>query len=528
MADQSGLLGERQELLGTEQPALWVEPASERLEPDDVAGGQLDDRLVVRNDLAAVDAAAQLGGGAQRKGGRFLQPGGVRLDAVAATRLRPVHRPVGVAQQVGRDRRLGGIDREPDAGGDEELDALDVDRFSDRRSQPLGHAPWIEPHICPCSQHDDELVAAETSEQRSLTDGATDPFGQHRQEAVADAVPEAVVDGLEVVEIDEQQRHGADRRAGEQLVDPRQQLGAIGESGQIVVGRGPAQLLGDSPLLGDVLDVGDGERHAIVLGHCDPGARPDVGAVAALVALVEQVRVDDPELEAGPMDRRRLEIVSVGDLADAAADEVVDRPLQHLGERAIGVDDRRVVEAHERHSRRRRVERLLETAPRLLEGAPPPLPFSDVEETDDRPVGRPTRLVVGRLDDGGCSVGARQPQRHTVDTRPPARLGEPGVEVRPIPDLDELAQWSSGERRRRTTGQLGGRAVRTPHPAGGIDRDDGLGKVVEEDAQLRLGVDQALDRVMEVARDPPRLEPRDDDGTQGQPGGDPDHDDGRA
>ena len=59
------------------------------------------------------------------------------------------------------------------------------------------------------------------------------------------------------------------------------------------------ELFGGAPLLGDVLDVGDRQRHAVVLGHRDPRARPDELAVAAQVALVEQVRVDDAELEPG-------------------------------------------------------------------------------------------------------------------------------------------------------------------------------------------------------------------------------------
>ena len=104
VADEPGLLGERQELVGPEQPPFGVQPAGQRLEADDVSRRQLDDRLVVGHDLAPVDAPPQLGGGAQGERRRLVQPGGVRLDAVTAACLRPVHRPVGVAQQVGGDR----------------------------------------------------------------------------------------------------------------------------------------------------------------------------------------------------------------------------------------------------------------------------------------------------------------------------------------------------------------------------------------------------------------------------------------
>ena len=451
VADQSGLLGEGEELLGPEQPTLGVQPAGQRFEADDVAGRQLDDRLVVRNKLAAVDSSPQLGRRAQGERCRLLQTFGIRLDTVTAPELGPVHRPVGVTQQVGGSSAIGGVDRKADAGGDEELDALDVDRFANRHPQPLGNVPRIERAIGPSLQNDDELVASEASQQRSVADGAADPLGQHRQQTIADAVPKAVVDRLEVVEVDEQQGDRPDRRGGQDLVDSGQQLGAVGQPGEIVVGGCPAQLLGDSSLFGDVFDVGDRQRHTVVLGDGDARARPHVRAVAAFVALVEQVRVGDPQLEAGAVDGRGLEVVGVGDLADAAPDEVVSGTMQHLGQRAIGVDDGRVVEAHEGHSRRGGVERLLESPARLLEGLPAAFPLGHVEKADDRPVRGPTGLFVGRLDDRDRPVGAGQSQRRAVDARSPAGLGQPSIELRAISDLDELARRAS--RRVRLVGR---------------------------------------------------------------------------
>ena len=212
----------------------------------------------------------------------------------------------------------------------------------------------------------------------------------------------------------------------------------FGQPGEVVVGRGPAQLVGDAALFGDVLDVRDRQRHAVVLGDGDACAGPHEGAVAALVALVEQVGVDDSQLEAGTVDRRRLEVVRVGDLADAASDEVVHRPLQHFGERAVGIDDRRVVETHERHARRGGVEGLLEPATGLLQGAAPALPFGEVDHPDDCPVGRAAGLVVRRFDDRDRSIGTRQSQRRRIDSRSPTGFGEPGVEHRPVTGVDEL------------------------------------------------------------------------------------------
>ena len=133
-----------------------------------------------------------------------------------------------------------------------------------------------------------------------------------------------------------------------------------------MVGR-ERQLLGGALLLGDVLDVGDRQHRAVVLGERHPRAGPHELAVAAEVALIEPVRVDDAELEPGAVRHRGPDVVGVGELAERVADELVDLDAEHLGERLVGVDDPAVVDADERHAGRGRVERLLEPTPRLLE-----------------------------------------------------------------------------------------------------------------------------------------------------------------
>ena len=133
------------------------------------------------------------------------------------------------------------------------------------------------------------------------------------------------------------------------------------------------EALGRAPLVGDVLDVRDRQRHAVVLGHRHAGARPHELAVAAQVALIEQIRLGDAEFESGTLRRRRPQIVGMGDLADAETEQRVDRAAEHVGQRLVGIDDPAVVQAHERHAGRRRVERLLEAPARLLQRHRTPL-----------------------------------------------------------------------------------------------------------------------------------------------------------
>ena len=144
---------------------------------------------------------------------------------------------------------------------------------------------------------------------------------------------------------------------------------AVGQPGELVVAGRIPQLLGRPALLGDVFDVSDRQHHAVVLGRRHAGSGPDVFAVAAAVTLIDPERVDDAELEPGAMGLGGTHVVGMCELAERASDELVDVAAEHLGQRLVGVDDPPVVETHERHPGRRRLERLLEATAGLVECA---------------------------------------------------------------------------------------------------------------------------------------------------------------
>ena len=207
--------------------------------------------------------------------------------------------------------------------------------------------------------------------------------------------------------------------------------------------------------------------------------------------------------------------------------QLLDRPGEHVGERPVGVEDRRVVEAHEGHAGRRRVERLLEAPPRLLEGAHALLALGDVAQTDDDAGVGLARPVDGRLDERRQrAVDVRQVERHRRGRAIGAPRRQPAGEVAAAGLVDELGERDADERRHRQPGELGGLGVGAAHDTVGVERDDRFGEVVEQQAQLGLGVDQALDRAVEVAVDAPRLEPRDDDRARREHGSDDGGDEG--
>ena len=140
-------------------------------------------------------------------------------------------------------------------------------------------------------------------------------------------------------------------------------------------------------------------------------------------------------------------------LADAAPDELVDRAVQHLGERAVGVDDRRVVEADERHAGGRRVERLLEPAPGLLERPHALLALGDVAQAHDR--ARPgtsssgSRRGRSSLASTATVVPSARARRSVIgpgDSLVDLALRQPHVEVDAGRRLDELAERPPDER----------------------------------------------------------------------------------
>ena len=114
------------------------------------------------------------------------------------------------------------------------------------------------------------------------------------------------------------------------------------------------------------------------------------------------------------------------------------------------------------------------------------------------------RVQASVIDIGaaGARPAARRARRRARCRVPPRRAQRAGIDRR-------------GRRRARPVSSAA--LVLAPRTTPVVvDRQHRLGQVVEQQAQLGLGVDEAVDRAVEVAGDPPRLEPRDDDGAQRQ------------
>jgi hypothetical protein len=196
----------------------------------------LHDRLVVQDQLVAVGDVAQLGLQLQPLEHVLVHVGAEQLVAVLAPGLGRVRGHVGVAEQL-----LGLVDARPahghaQAGLDRDGPAVEAERLVQAVEDPAGDRRRRVGVGDPLQQHA-ELVAAEAGRGVGRAQAALEAPGRGHQQLVAGGVAEAVVDVLEVVQVDEQHGQVARPGAGQGVLDPLGEQGAVGQAGQPVVER---------------------------------------------------------------------------------------------------------------------------------------------------------------------------------------------------------------------------------------------------------------------------------------------------
>ena len=135
---------------------------------------------------------------------RPCEVGGERVVATLAHGLGLVHRHVRIAEQVVDAGHRRGVDGDADA-------RADLDRHARRSSAGPGSSArsrsataWAYADVGDVHEQDAELVATEARREVRRAQPVADARRDRRQELVAGGVAEAVVDGLEVVEVEEE------------------------------------------------------------------------------------------------------------------------------------------------------------------------------------------------------------------------------------------------------------------------------------------------------------------------------------
>ena len=208
--DQAGLLGERNELHGRDQPARRVLPAHQRLGADRLAGA-VHLHLVVQPQLAARGGMPQVAFERGTLLQRHLHRRVEEAHAVAARLLRAIHGGVRAPQRVVRRGFVAAEQRDADAatafvrvagrqraGHRQRDEHLGRDAFGER----AGGVP-IDAQIL---GHHHELVAAQARDGVGAADAIAQAPRHFDQQQVADVVAARVVERLEVIQVDEE--HG--------------------------------------------------------------------------------------------------------------------------------------------------------------------------------------------------------------------------------------------------------------------------------------------------------------------------------
>ncbi len=335
------MLGQRDEPVGSQDTVLRMQPAHQRLRTAHAAVAEVDQRLVLDEELAPVQ------GGRQRRGqpvpgdraGVGLRVG--QLEAVAAGRLGPVHGDVGAAQHLRRAALPCRSLDDADAAAHGQLTAVDADGGDHRVHDAGGEVVDLALGVGSGGQRH-ELVAAEPGDH--LAGGGRaglQPVGDLDEQPVAGRVPEAVVDGLETVEVEVAQPEALAGPGAQRLLQAFEEEGAVGQAGERVVGGLVAQPQVEQAALGGVLHEGQLVLR-VAVGVPQQGDRQvgpqdrSVGAVERLLdVVVLAFAADELVVELPDLGR----VVGVGPLRDPApAHGRVGEP-EHPQQRAVDLKD---------------------------------------------------------------------------------------------------------------------------------------------------------------------------------------------
>ena len=342
--DQPAALGHADELGWFEQPAGPVLPAKKRLDPDDPLIFDRHDRLVKEHQLVALERPPEV----------VLDPDPLEhprvhtvvehLDRIGVVGLRPVHGGVGVLEQIGRACFLAFVEqRDARTDAHSVLVVADHERPAARGGKALGD-PDRRVLVDEVLAEHHELVATEPGDRVSGADGGAQSRRQLAQQQVTDVVPAGVVDELEIIEIEEQDRDPGSRPPGprERVLQPVQEQGAVRQAGQRIVAGLVDQLLGGEVALGHVPDRGQRQPAVDCLRLADGSLDGELGAVLApgdQVELAPAHRLAVPRLRPGGTEQHVVD-ADARQLIRGVAEEV-------LGLRVDEHDPTRGVERHE-------------------------------------------------------------------------------------------------------------------------------------------------------------------------------------
>ena len=233
-------------------------PADQRFDADHPAADNFGFRLILQDEFIAVDRFSEIVFESQAFDNAGIHCAAEELVAVASIFLGMVHRDIGILEQRVHVLAIIRVNADADAGSDIEFVTIEPVRQRNGFHDVLGDMRCLL-YAANLGQQDHEFIAPLATDGIDATDIPVQLPGDLLQQFVADAMPHRVVDILEAVEVDEQDRQLRFVASGgrNRLADPVEQHGAAWQAGEeIVLG----QVTGARfvfPALGNVNDLGD-------------------------------------------------------------------------------------------------------------------------------------------------------------------------------------------------------------------------------------------------------------------------------
>ena len=232
-------------------------PAQQRLDRSRALPAEAHLRLVMQHEVASVDGFAQGLLDAEPVRGLHQHRRLVDAKTVAPKLLGAEQRHVGRAQERRRVAAMLRKHRNATAHADRYLASLDQQRPLEPRDQLCGAALDLR-GIAGVREYQRELVTAEPRREAGFARYLAQAFADLDQHAVTEIVAQRIVDGLEVIQVEEQHGDLRCRRVCgtggvEHFVQSLEQLTPVRQVGQWIVIREVPQL--QRPFLDAVLEL---------------------------------------------------------------------------------------------------------------------------------------------------------------------------------------------------------------------------------------------------------------------------------
>src|SRR5690242_15146338 len=201
--DQSRLLGDVNEFGWWNQSALGMLPAQQGLDGDDAPRIKRHDGLIVKPELISLERAPQIRLETQTSHGLFVHARVEYLESGASLLFRAVERQVRAAKQMLRMIIRLAVHGDAQTHRRECLVLADANRGLERRLQSLGNASRVT-RLTYVLEQERKFVATEAREHIERPKATREAPRHFEQQLVSGDVAKAVVDRLEIVEIEEQ------------------------------------------------------------------------------------------------------------------------------------------------------------------------------------------------------------------------------------------------------------------------------------------------------------------------------------